>query len=240
MSSNTGPGAIAKAIGAGVSDEAVQSILDSLEINWEALIQLLGPELAEAGTEGAMETLLGLRVDDYDAVFDRASEAVQFAAEQRAAQLVGMHRTEDGRFVPSEEPGIAITESTRGMLRSTVRQAIDEGWSTHQLQTNVMDTYAFSASRALNIARTETHGARMQGGLFAAQESGVVESKTWVLGEENACDVCLANAAQGPIALDADFASGDAAPGCHVNCMCTLSYQTVGQSAGSHMEPAAA
>jgi Phage Mu protein F like protein len=200
-----------------------ERVLADIDIDWESLIAVVQPELENEGLLGASDLFRRLGMDP-ESLFDEVAPLVQTYATERAAELVGMHRREDGSFVPSAEPGIAITESTRTMLQSTVSQAIAEGWTAAQIQTTIMENHGFSPARALNIARTETHTARMQGSLIAAKASTVVKKKHWELGHEGACEICEGNAEQGSIGLDENFASGDACPGAHPGCMCTLGY----------------
>jgi hypothetical protein len=77
------------------------------------------------------------------------------------------------------------------LLRGTVRQAIEEGWSTDTLPQEISSGYAFSPARALNVARTETARATNRGSLDAAKGSGVVTGKEWLTGGK-ACDECEA------------------------------------------------
>ena len=198
-------------------------VLEDMDLDWQSLIAVVKPELETEGLAGASDLFRRLGLDE-EGLFDDVAPLVQTYAEERAADLVGMHRREDGTFVPSAEPGIAITDSTRNMLHSTVTQAISEGWTAAQIQTAIMQNQGFSPARALNIARTETHTARMQGSLIAAKASTVVKKKRWELGHEGACDICEGNAEQGAIGLEENFASGDACPGAHPGCMCTLGY----------------
>src|SRR6202034_1766329 len=58
-----------------------------------------------------------------------------------------------------------FAETTPDMLRGTLAQAIEEGWSTGRLRDELRENYAFSPVRALTIARTETAIARRRGGV---------------------------------------------------------------------------
>lgn len=206
----------------GSAEAVADDILAGLSIDWEALIALLVPELLAEGKLGVQDIISRLGLEDVVS-FDEVAPEVQRYADTRAAELVGMHRTADGRYVPSERPGIAITDSTREMLRATVQRAIEEGSTAAEIRHEIIESYGFSPARALCIARTETAFARNQGALIAAKQSGVVLGKKWELGEE-ACELCEANAAQGQVGLDGVFQSGDEAPPAHPNCRCSLGY----------------
>src|ERR1039458_10007452 len=49
-----------------------------------------------------------------------------------------------------------IGDSTRELIRGTVTEAVEQGWSTDKLANALQDSYAFSADRSDTIARTET------------------------------------------------------------------------------------
>lgn len=206
-------------------DEEADEILESLEIDWDSLIDVFAPELEEAAVIGGSQVLRAFQVTDSN-IFDTVHQSALDFAQKRAAQLVGMHRLPDGTFERSKEPGIAITKTTRQMLSGTVRRGITEGWSSAELQTAIMQNYAFSPVRALRIARTETNFARNHGGLEAARATGVINRKGWDVRGES-CDICQANAAQGMIALDEVFVSGDQCAPAHPNCTCGMSYSAV-------------
>ncbi len=204
---------------------SAELVLNSIAIDWKSLLSLLVPEFLEAGKFGVEELIAGLGLDEFVS-WDRVAPEVQRYADTRAAELIGMHRQEDGTFVPSKVPGIAITDTTRDMLRVTVRDAIAEGLTASELQTAVVDNYAFSPARALAIARTETAFARNHGQLIAARASGVIPRKRWELGEE-ACEECQALAALGWIEIARDFPGGIIAPPLHPNCRCSLGYEVI-------------
>ena len=205
---------------------AAELVLDSINIDWQALVALLAPEFVAAGKAGADELIDKLGLDGLVS-WDEVAPDVQRYADERAAELIGMHRLPDGTFVPSKVPGIAITHSTRDMLRTTVRDAIEQGLTATEIQTAIIDNYAFSPARALCIARTETAFARNRGQLAAAKSSGVVTGKRWELGEE-ACEECQAIAALGVVPITQDFPGGVIAPPLHPNCRCSLGYEVAG------------
>jgi hypothetical protein len=74
-------------------------------------------------------------------------------------------------------------------------------------------------ARAFTIANTEMNRAMSQSCLNSYADFGV-EQVEW-LGLE-ACELCGANADQGPVPLGELFASGDDAPPAHPNCRCSI------------------
>jgi hypothetical protein len=72
---------------------------------------------------------------------------------------------------------MAITETTRTMLRADVAQAITEGWSVDEFADQLSESYAFSSDRAGRIAHFEMAQADVEGNLTAYRDSGVVSGK---------------------------------------------------------------
>lgn len=81
------------------------------------------------------------------------SELAMSYARRRAAELVGMRRQADGTLVRNPNPKWAITDTIRDDVKSLVRQATEEGWSSAKLSDSLQDI--FSEGRANMIARTE-------------------------------------------------------------------------------------
>jgi hypothetical protein len=201
----------------------VDYILSHLDLDWSSLIALFSEELATEATERAIEMRDALGLTDSD-TFDAVQQAVKDWADQRAAELVGK-KIIDGKLIDNPDPEWSITQRVRDELHDLVNQALDEGWASGKLQDEIMSAFSFSAQRAQMIARTETAMARNQGGYLTAQLSDVVTGKQWSVAPD-ACEVCLGNAAQGVIALDDVFDSGDESPPAHPNCSCSLDYIT--------------
>jgi SPP1 gp7 family putative phage head morphogenesis protein len=148
--------------------------------------------------------LVGLGVD-----LDQANRRSVEWARDRAASLITQ-----------------IEENTRDMLRDTVAQAIEEGWSSDELAHEIAGSIGFSDERAQTIARTETIAANNQGNLAAYKDAaaqGIALMKEWLTaGDDLVSEECQANEDQGPIPLDDDFDSGDDAPPLHPNCRCAV------------------
>lgn len=145
------------------------------------------------------------------------TRAVQYA-QARAAALIG-----------SAADGGELADATREMLRSTITTAIGEAWSTADLERALADDYAFSASRAETIARTELKSAMSAGNAEGWRASGVVTGKVWQVSNDDVCDICIENEDAGEIGIDETFPSGDDMPGAHPNCNCVV-YPVVGDS----------
>jgi hypothetical protein len=153
-------------------------------------------------------------------VLDRG--ALEFA-QAHAAELVGMQVTAEG-IVPNPNPAMAITESTRDMLRGLVVRAFKEGLPPAQLAKEIEASAGFSKQRAMDIACAEIARAQVAGGLRTAIEGGMTH-KRWIINPESPTanhDECGENAEAGWIAVDNEFPSGDICPPNHSRCACAL------------------
>lgn len=174
--------------------------------DWSELIDPTADDLAEIYAAGLSEglPLVGIGVD-----LDQVNERSVEWARERAASLVTQ-----------------IEENTRDMLRDTVAQAVEEGWSADELATEIAASVGFSDDRATAIARTEIVAANNQGNLAAykdAEAQGITVQKEWLTaGDDLVSEECQANEDQGPIPVDDDFDSGDDSPPLHPNCRCTI------------------
>jgi SPP1 gp7 family putative phage head morphogenesis protein len=189
------------------ADEATETkinhILEQLDMDGWAVIQDATSDILEELTkDGVYQALLQIGLDDSAMTEQMNSLAVKWA-EDHSAELV------------------SIDDATKNFLRSDISTAVEEGWSNRQLGNTLAQNYAFSVDRAETIARTETATADVQGNLIAYKESGVVEGKEWIVGDE-CCDDCADNEDAGVIPLDDDFPSGDDAPPLHPSCRCDL------------------
>jgi SPP1 gp7 family putative phage head morphogenesis protein len=175
--------------------------------------------LSQVTQDGGRMGLMQLGVAD-EGITNFVDENAVLYASTRAAELVGM-KWVNGKLVDNPRAEWAITDGTRELLRGTITQAVNEGWSNDKLASAIEDGYAFSSSRAEMIARTETAFADVEGNMIAYRESGMVAGKQWILGPEP-CEICQANAEQGTIDLEDDFESGDDAPPAHPHCECDV------------------
>lgn len=209
----------------------IDAVLDSVTFGWGALFPKLRAIFSAIADLGASETFATLNFTPDDDVFAHVADSTADYAADRAAELVGM-KWIDGELKPNPNPAWAITDSTRNMLRSTINQALDEGWSAGRLRDAIMQNYGFSARRALNIARTERNFAQVRGGLIAAKASGVVKYKRSTLASAHPePDECDDAADVGWIPLDEEFPMGEDSPPAqgppyHPSCSCILRYST--------------
>jgi len=106
-----------------------------------------------------------------------------------------------------------VNEVTRAGISRALANGIAEGEAIPALQARVRDVFREATDyRAEMIARSETARASSRGDLEAWRQSGVVESKEWLLGPDP-CEFCEAMAGE-VAALDESFvAMGDTLAG---------------------------
>lgn len=178
------------------------------ELTFEELKDL-APDLAELledmAAEGGEAALAQVLAEITDAQLKQVNErAVEYAAE-RSAKLVK-----------------DLEESSRDMLRATIAQAMEEGWSNDQLADELDGNYAFGDARAETIARTETAYADIQGNLEGYRASGVVQGKEWIIAQDEICDDCVELDGV-VVGLDEQFpGDGGDGPPLHPNCRCDV------------------
>lgn len=183
--------------------EILAAVRKILRKGFGLLADEIGPDLEAAFRARGIEIAAKLKVGvSLRGVIDR--EAVKYAR-ARGAEMVK-----------------DFAETTPEMLRATIGDAIEQGWSVGRLRDELRESYSFSPGRALTIARTETARARRAGGLASARAAGA-ESKHWQVASDDACAACLNNQAAGWIGIDDEFPEGDDP---HPNCTCSVDSRT--------------
>lgn len=139
-------------------------------------------QLQRIYVQGGLDALASI---DVNVGFGLRNPRAEAYATARAAELVGMRIGKDGDLVPNPRDEYAITTKTRDMLRGTIGKALEEGLSMEDLRDTISDDYAFSDTRAMAIARTETGTAYNRGAITGYKESGVVEEVDVVDGDDD-------------------------------------------------------
>lgn len=214
------------------TERAIEEILASIDFAaWTTLAGDVEPDIAAFTDKTSVDVLLRLGIDTEARaeVLNVVSADALAYARARSAAMVGMRVDELGNLIPNPNAQWQITEGTRELLRGDVRQALEEGWSNDKLAAQLAENYAFSAERAMVIARTETQMASQAGALNGYRASGVVDGKQWLTAEDDkVSDECQANGEAGPNGdgvlrdWDAAYPSGDVAPPAHPNCRCQI------------------
>lgn len=232
----------ASALGAAEAEASAllaQSIVVRLDLSeLDAIIDELGDDLEDVATDagrlalqrvigtgtlgGGGQTVAGIGVMDVNELFDRVNDRAVEYARQRAAELVGRRVLEDGSVIDNPNPRWAITQTTRDMVRDTIAGGLKNNIGSSAIVDELQDSFAFSASRAETISRTEIANANSEAAMVSYREAmsvGVQLGKEWLLGP-NPCNTCIANAAQGEIPMDQAFQSGHMNTPAHPNCVC--------------------
>lgn len=174
--------------------------------------EVLGSVAVDGGAEAVAQVGKTLAEEAEELIGQKAKDW----AETRAAEMVGM-KWVDGELVENPDAKWVITDATRDMIRETVAQGMDEGWSSDKLSDALQEGYAFSDTRADMIARTETARADAQGQVIGWKAAGA-KSKEWLTAPD-CCDTCQdMNGAIAPV--DGSFDGGEDVP-LHPNCRCT-------------------
>ncbi|HWJ39869.1 MAG TPA: phage minor head protein, partial [Candidatus Limnocylindrales bacterium] len=114
---------------------------------------------------------------------------------------------------------------TREVLRASVKQAFEEGWTPVDLEKRIEESGIFGEARAEMVAKTEMARAQVEGALWTAREVGVVAKRTELSGDHDQDDECNDAVDDGVIAIDDEFTPGGDPP-FHPNCNCALVFYT--------------
>lgn len=157
-----------------------------------------------------------LALHDQGIFYDPVRSVVQ-------AGLIAGHS--DGSHYRGRLPASGFVDTAYRMAQARAAK-IDQQMrraSKSALRSNPDNQFMFSPGRALRAVRYEAATAYNQGLLTALR--GAPVKKEWVTTSDNPCEECLENEDAGPIMLQDDFPSGDAAPLLHPNCQCVLGIQ---------------
>lgn len=199
--------------------QQVGDALASLVLDWSGLVDPLAEVFATLMVDAGGRALdqVGAKEDDKAQQLMRVKATTW--ADDRAAEMVGMRKAADGTLVPNPNAQWRIDESTRDMIRSTVEQALEDGWSAGKLRKELRQSAGFDRARADMISRTDLARADMQGQLIGWEASGLVTEVEWLTAED-CCDECQALDGD-KVPLGQDFPGGVTAPPLHPNCRCT-------------------
>lgn len=204
-------------------DEIIAELGDDLEDVATDAGRLALQRVVALGTPGGGgTTVAGIGVMEVGDLFERVNEEAVRYARDRAAELVGRRVLADGSIIDNPSPRWAITQTTRDMVRDTIARGLGENLGSRAIVDELQEGFAFSASRAETISRTEIAEANSEAAMVAYRQAvviGVQLDKEWLLGP-NPCSVCVANAAQEAIPMDEPFQSGHMNTPAHPNCVC--------------------
>jgi SPP1 gp7 family putative phage head morphogenesis protein len=193
----------------------IETSFDEVDWDWSGLATAVEPLIAGVAVAAGTKAVSDLGLFDAETLKLVSARATAWAHE-RAAELVGMKWVE-GELVDNPNAEWSISSATRNMLRSSVEGAMERGASNNEIAAEIRDNAAFSADRAMTVARTETATADVQGSIAGWRESGLVEGRQW-LASDNCCDLC--QEIDGTVVgIDEEFPDGDAP--LHPNCECS-------------------
>lgn len=204
-----------------VNKKTVQPLTD-IKLDWSDLIPEVSPYLESDATDAAKKFLTKKGLTGKDPMWTKVLSQAKEIAHKRSAELVGKKILQDGTIVDNPSSKWSISETTRVNLNELAGKAVDEGRTVNQLQHEIIGSEDFSASRALNISRTEKAYAHGHGQHTAATEVGM-KFKDWDVAD-GCCELCQANADQGRIPISEDFESGDVCVPCHPSDRCDNGY----------------
>jgi SPP1 gp7 family putative phage head morphogenesis protein len=207
-----------------------QAVIDKLKPDWSELGHSLTPDFEYIAVDAGNASVAGVGVHS-DEVLSEVNHVAGDWAKDRAAELVGMRRLEDGTLVENPSAKYSISETTRDDLREIVTDAFEHGATIQELAERIRDAGAFSETRAATIAATEAARSEEYGNLTGWRESGQVDSVEVVLSADHDLDDECDEAADGsPYEID-DPDLPDLP--IHPNCRC--SYR-IGSLAGETEE----
>lgn len=152
---------------------------------------------------------------------DTISTFIDLKTKETVALLVGKSVDKFGNIVPAKNPKYEISEVTRKKIMDSVRISLgigeDRDAATKRLQETIKDP-----KRAERIAATEAVNGYQGGQLAYAIETGAKEKEWQAL--PGACRLCTMNANEGPIPIQAKFATGHLRPSCHPWDRCGIRY----------------
>lgn len=226
----------------------IEEIVDAImaKIPWSSLPSYVQPAIQEASTEGAsigldqieraeqtgpMTVSLApkpVRVITSSVISDVNQVAMDYAR-NRGAEMVGM-KWVDGELVQNPNAAMAITDSTRNMLREILTEAFSREVPMSELAARIQQAGVFSEERAKLIAEQEAKMAMSGGNLEAWKKTGIVKAVLWLLSSlHDDDDECDSNHDAGPVPLGQAFPSGDEVPPAHPRCRCTASIASLNE-----------
>lgn len=199
------------------ADVSVDVFIDDSELQ-TSTTQFIQVILQEITTSVALGAASGDELYPYKLGLGTSDAAIQRAALDHSAELVGKKILPDGTVIDNIMAGLDITKQTRRDIQQSIHTSITLGENAKDAAARLRDVIE-NSNRAALIARTETVNSFGIGLSIYGKESGAV-GKEWQ--DTGADDICADNTAAGPIPFDADFPSGDTEPTAHPNCRCSM------------------
>lgn len=199
------------------ADYTIDVLINDQELN-DATRQFITVVLEQMTVATALGAQSGDLLYPYKLGLGTSDAAIQKAALDHSAELVGKKIMPDGSIVDNVMAGLDITKQTRRDIQQSIHTSITLGENAKDAAARLQSVIE-NPDRAALISRTEVVNSFGQGLSIYGRESGAV-GKEWQ--DTGADDICADNTAAGPIPFDADFPSGDTEPTAHPNCRCSM------------------
>jgi hypothetical protein len=199
------------------ADVNVDVFIDDDELN-DATRQFITVVLEQMTVATALGAASGDALYPYKLGLGTSDAAIQRAALDHSAQLVGKKVMPDGSIIDNVMAGLDISKQTRRDIQQSIHTSIALGENAKDAAARLQDVID-NPNRAGLISRTEVVNSFGEGLSIYGRESGAV-GKEWQ--DTGADDICADNTAAGVIPFDADFPSGDTEPTAHPNCRCSM------------------
>jgi hypothetical protein len=200
-------------------------ILAALKWDYPTLYMQLQPYLEKAALEGAaagsyqVTTRAGASLRETQPEAETAAKA---AANDRAAELVGLRMDETGALVEDPSARWAMSETAKKDILNTILQAVAEDWTPSQLEGVIQASVLFTQDHAEMIADNEISRQQALGELAAWRVSRKVLEYAWTVADLGCCPLCESFSMLGPVPTGYEFAPTIFAPGAHPGCRCWL------------------
>jgi hypothetical protein len=113
----------------------------------------------------------------------------------------------------------SIADSRLAKLGAVLAESLADGWGLGELATHLEDVLD-DAEWADMVAVTETARAMTAASLATYGAHGIADKEFLTAPDDNVCELCETNAAQGAVPIGTSFAEGD--PPVHPRCRCAV------------------
>jgi hypothetical protein len=208
-------------------DDAAKAILILAALEWQYpdLYAAVLPYLETAATSGAEAGAYQIAANQGADLTETLEEAVaksKAAAGDRAAELVGLKKDENGALVEDPDAQWSMATTARNDVLETIKQAITEDWGAGKLEKQIQESPLFAQPHADLTADNEITRQQASGHLQSWVTSGKVLEYQWTVADLGCCPLCLSFNMLGSVPVGYRFAPFIDAPGAHPFCRCWL------------------
>ncbi|GEO26680.1 hypothetical protein AAC03nite_24650 [Alicyclobacillus acidoterrestris] len=161
--------------------DALKQAMDAYDWTpWRDVLRPQVQQLVQQACEGGAKDMWdALRQENISLTWDAVATYARKFGMQRAAELVGMHVTPDGKVVPAKNPKMRIDEDTRKALQKWLHEQLKAGLTWQEIadeldmQGGQIGFPYMSDWRARRIARTEAAFAYNRGQFASLRDAGI-------------------------------------------------------------------